>query len=279
MIGNIRAALVTAAVIPLSMLISFIGMRFFGISANLMSLGAIAFGMIVDGAVVMVENILRHIESRLDPHRSLVQVVGDAAHEVQRPVFYAITIIITAYLPIFTLQEVEGRLFSPMAWTVSFALVGALIFSMLLAPVLCSYFFRKNVKEWHNPVLVLLTRGYRHALRWSLRHRFLTLSIPAILLGITIYSVVSGKVGSEFLPHLDEGAIWARGTLAPSTGPAEGERVMRQAVQQVVERESPEPPVSQTRSHGQPLLGPAARVLSGSPAVRRAASNFCRSSR
>src|SRR5262249_34679931 len=152
-----------------------------------------------------------------------------AAHEVQRPVFYAIAIIITAYLPIFTLQQVEGRLFKPMAWTVAFALLGALIFSMLVAPVLSSVLFREGATEWHNPVLAFLRERYRKNVRRAIEHRWVTLGGAALCLAATVYLASSGVIGSEFLPHLDEGAIWVRGTLAPSTGPAEGIRLMHQA--------------------------------------------------
>jgi len=158
-----------------------------------------------------------------------IERISDAAHEVQRPVFYAIGIIITAYLPIFTLQRVEGRLFQPMAWTVAFALLGALIFSMLIAPVLASFAFAKGAKEWHNPGMAFLTECYREAVRWAIRHRIITASVAglAVLLGNLVS--FSGIIGSEFLPHLDEGALWVRGTLAPSTGPDEGIRVANQA--------------------------------------------------
>ncbi len=148
---------------------------------------------------------------------------------MQRPVFYSIGIIITAYLPIFTLQRVEGRLFKPMAWTVSFALLGSLMFSMLIAPVLCSFFFGKHVKEWENPVMVWITNGYRRSLGAAIRLRWITVAFAAAALGGSAYLVFSGAIGSEFLPHLDEGAIWARATLAPSTGPTEGSRLMNQA--------------------------------------------------
>jgi cobalt-zinc-cadmium resistance protein CzcA len=148
---------------------------------------------------------------------------------VQRPVFYSIGIIITAYLPIFTLQRVEGRLFKPMAWTVSFALLGSLLFSMLIAPVLSSFVFGRNVREWHNPVMIWTTNAYRWALARAIRLRWITVGVAALALGISIYLTMSGIIGSEFLPHLDEGAIWARATLAPSTGPTEGARVMAQA--------------------------------------------------
>jgi cobalt-zinc-cadmium resistance protein CzcA len=144
-------------------------------------------------------------------------------------VFYAIGIIITAYLPIFTLQRVEGRLFHPMAWTVAFALLGALIFSIVIAPVLASYAFAHGAKEWHNPLMDFLIKRYSHALRWAIRHRAITIGTCALLVSLGAYLTFSGAIGSEFLPHLDEGALWVRGTLAPSTGPDEGIRVANQA--------------------------------------------------
>ena len=140
-LGNVRGAFIVALTIPFALLFASTCLQLKGIPANLLSLGALDFGMVVDGAVVMVENIIRHL-SHPDPHnRTPKQKIADATHEVQRPVFYAIGIIITAYIPIFTLQRVEGRLFKPMAWTVAFALLGALIFSMIIAPVLASLFF------------------------------------------------------------------------------------------------------------------------------------------
>jgi cobalt-zinc-cadmium resistance protein CzcA len=178
--------------------------------------------MVVDGAVVMVENIVRHLSRHHEGDtRTPMEKIREAAHEVQRPVFYAIGIIITAYLPIFTLQRVEGRLFKPMAWTVAFALLGALMFSMLLAPVLSSIFFRKGTKEWHNPVMTFITRCYRSALGRAIHWRWLTLGVALSGFALTIYLATS-VLGSEFLPHLDEGAIWVRGILAPSTGQTEG---------------------------------------------------------
>src|SRR3984885_3216500 len=228
-LGNIRGALIVAITIPFSLLFASICLDLRHIPANLLSLGALDFGMVVDGAVVMVENIVRHLGHGGGPPRSVVERIREAAHEVQRPVFYAIGIIITAYLPIFTLQSVEGRLFKPMAWTVAFALLGALIFSMLLAPVLSSLLFRRNVREWRNPAMVLLTEGYRKAVRWAIRARWLTVGTGVISLIAVIYLAASGVIGSEFLPHLDEGAIWVRGTLAPSTGPDEGSHVADQA--------------------------------------------------
>ena len=184
--------------------------------------------MIVEGAVVMIENIVRPLShpdsrSRTRPPR---RRSADAAHEVQRPVFYSIAIIITAYLPIFTLQRVEGRLFKPMAWTVAFALLGALMFSMLVAPVLASVVFPKGTKEWHNPLHGLPHRSATHAcLGVAIRWRWVTLAAAVLTLGGHLPA--EPQIGSEFLPHLDEGAIWVRGTLAPSTGPDGRRRAWR----------------------------------------------------
>jgi cobalt-zinc-cadmium resistance protein CzcA len=228
-LGNVRGALIVALTIPFSLLFAATCLQLKQIPANLLSLGALDFGMVVDGAVVMVENIVRHLSRhRQNDTRTPLEKIREAAHEVQRPVFYAIGIIITAYLPIFTLQRVEGRLFKPMAWTVAFALLGALMFSMLLAPVLSSLFFAKGTKEWHNPLMSFLTNRYRAVLSWAIQWRWVTLSVALAGLALTIY--MGGWVlGSEFLPHLDEGAIWVRGTLAPSTGQNEGIAVANQA--------------------------------------------------
>jgi cobalt-zinc-cadmium resistance protein CzcA len=228
-LGNIRSALIVALTIPFSLFFASILLDLNRIPANLLSLGALDFGMIVDGAVVMVENIVRRLELHKHPTASVDETVRAAAHEVQRPVFYAIAIIIISYLPIFTLQRVEGRLFRPMAWTVAFALLGALFFSMLLAPVLSSFIFRKGVKEWRNPVVGWITGRYQATLDWLMPRRVVTWIALAVIWGTTLFLGLSDVIGSEFLPHLDEGAIWARGTLAPSTGPTTGQQIMDQA--------------------------------------------------
>jgi cobalt-zinc-cadmium resistance protein CzcA len=224
-LGNVRGAFIVALTVPFALLFAATCLKLKGIPANLLSLGALDFGMVVDGAVVMVENIVRHLSHQDTSYKTTLERIRNAAHEVQRPVFFAIAIIITAYLPIFTLQRVEGRLFHPMAWTVAFALIGALLFSMLVAPVLSSLLFSKGVKERHNPVMEFLKKRYRKALRWAIEHRLVTVGGAAIGFAITIYLTVGGVIGSEFLPHLDEGALWVRGTLAPSTGPTEGTRL------------------------------------------------------
>ncbi len=228
-LGNLRGAFIVALTIPFALLFASICLDLRHIPANLLSLGALDFGMVVDGAVVMVESIVRHLSHHRRDDITVKEQIRLAAHEVQRPVFYAIGIIITTYLPIFTLQSVEGRLFKPMSWTVAFALLGALIFSMLIAPVLASFFFRNGTTEWENPALKWLTARYRHAAQWAIEHRYVTAGIAALALLTSAGIVFSGIVGSEFLPHLDEGAIWARGTLAPSTGPAESLAIANKA--------------------------------------------------
>jgi cobalt-zinc-cadmium resistance protein CzcA len=229
-LGNVRGALIVSLTIPFALLFASICLDLRHIPANLLSLGALDFGMVVDGAVVMIENIVRHLNRQGErEHSSVIDQIREAAHEVQRPVFYAIGIIITAYLPIFTLQAVEGRLFRPMAWTVAFALLGALLFSIVLAPVLSSFFFARGAKEWHNPFMAWLTHRYRHAVTWAIEHRYVTLGGAVLALCLTGFLAFSGVIGSEFLPHLDEGAIWVRGTLAPSTGPTEGVAVVNKA--------------------------------------------------
>ena len=226
-LGNVRSALIVTFTIPFSLLFAAILLDLNHIPANLLSLGALDFGMVVDGSVVMVENILRHAELGRGK-KTFLEMVGTAAHEVQKPVFFARIIIIVSYLPIFTLQRVEGRLFRPMAWTVAFALLGALLFALLIAPVLCTFLFKDDIKEWHNPALHWLQKRYSHTLDWCFDHLKLTLGIGLAGAGLMLFLFFSGVVGSEFLPHLDEGAIWIRGTLAPSTGPTSSIALARQ---------------------------------------------------
>jgi cobalt-zinc-cadmium resistance protein CzcA len=230
-LGNVRAALIVSFTIPFSLLFASICLDVRHISANLLSLGALDFGMVVDGAVVMIENIVRHLNREDNSHLTPMERIRESVHEVQRPVFYAIAIIITAYMPIFTLQRVEGKLFKPMAWTVAFALLGALTFSMLIAPAMASLLFQSGVKERRNRVMEYLTRHYRAAVTWAVEHRKATVGAAAVLFAISMFLAFGPLIGSEFLPHLDEGAIWVRGTLAPSTGPTESARVAQRARQ------------------------------------------------
>src|SRR5579863_433795 len=219
-LGNARAAFIVALTIPFSLLVASIWLDLSKVPANLLSLGALDFGMVVDGAVVMVENIVRHLSRRQNGSghgangtdaghptaspRTAQQAIREACHEVQRPVFYAIAIIITAYMPIFTLQRVEGRLFRPMALTVAFALLGALTFSILIAPVLSSWLFRNGVSEWRNPAMAALTNGYRKSVRRAIEHRWVTIGVGLAGFSLALFLMFSGVIGSEFLPHLDE---------------------------------------------------------------------------
>jgi len=227
-LGNVRGAIIVALTIPFSLLFASICLSLKGIPANLLSLGALDFGMVVDGAVVMVENIVRHLNRPNHTGQSPQDKIREAAHEVQRPVFYAIGIIITAYLPIFTLQAVEGRLFKPMAWTVAFALLGALTYSIIVAPVMASFLFTKGAKEWHNPVMEFLAARYRKGVTWAIHHRAVPVCVGLAGFVMAIY-LLSSVIGSEFLPHLDEGAMWVRGSLAPSTGPDEALAISNKA--------------------------------------------------
>jgi cobalt-zinc-cadmium resistance protein CzcA len=228
-LGNVRGAIIVALTIPFSLLFASGCLSLVHIPANLLSLGALDFGMVVDGSVVMVENIVRHLNRKETGTATVQDKIRTAAHEVQRPVLFAIGIIITAYLPIFTLQAVEGRLFKPMAWTVAFALLGALIFSMLIAPVLSSLLFTKGAREWENPVLHFVTQRYRKGVTWAIHHRYITAGICLCAFGLSCWLALGGAIGSEFLPHLDEGAMWVRGSLAPSTGPDESLAIANKA--------------------------------------------------
>ena len=243
-LGNVRAALIVALTIPFSLMFASIWLDLSKVPANLLSLGALDFGMVVDSAVVMVENIVRHMSYRqravtgtngttpgpaAPAVKSTLDTIRDAALEVRRPSFYATVIILTAYLPIFTLQRVEGRLFRPMAWTVAFALVGADLFAMMLVPVLSSFSFHKEIREWHNPVMAWLTKWYRGEVRRAINNRWKTIGVGLVGFAVAMYLTFSGTIGAEFLPHLDEGAIWARGAMANSTSLTEGERFATQS--------------------------------------------------
>src|SRR5205085_1763191 len=198
-LGNIRAALITAAVIPLSMLISFLGMRLFGISANLMSLGAIDFGMIVDGAVVMMENAVHRLESEHGDEQP-VDSVRHAAKEVVRPMLFAVVIIIAVYLPILFLQGLEGRMFRPMAITVCAALFGSLLLAMTFVPALASIIFARGVPRkadgTHERWMAALNARYRAVLTWALAHRFITVGSAVVVLAVAFGSLLF--IGTEF---------------------------------------------------------------------------------
>jgi cobalt-zinc-cadmium resistance protein CzcA len=206
---NLRAALIVALTIPLSLLFAFIFMDLRNIPANLLSLGAIDFGIIVDGAVIMTENIMRHLSERKvsEPHR-VVREVQHAAVEVARPLTFAVLIIMTVYLPILTFQRIEGKLFRPMAVTISLAVVGALILTLTLIPVLASYLFRHPPSERESPLLRWLRRPYVPAVKWCVRRPWLPVGGAVGLLVVSLF--VFTLLGKEFLPELDEGDLWLR---------------------------------------------------------------------
>lgn len=217
-LGNVRTALIVTAMLPLSCLVAFTLMKIGGFSANLMSLGglAIGIGMMVDGGVVMVENIYRHLaEAPKENSESVIHIVSIAAQEMGKPIVFAIGIIIIVFLPIFTFEGVEGKLFSPMAFTISFAMLGSLIFSLTLIPVLCTFFLKKGGGE-HEPKLVsFLRQRYSPLLNAALRHRkrVIMTAIGCLLASLALVPFL----GTEFVPALDEGTMMVRATMAPST--------------------------------------------------------------
>ena len=208
---SVRTALIVAVTIPFALLFSFICLDWAHIPANLLSIGAIDFGMIVDGAVVMVENIFRELAARHGQKYDLLEVIRAAAKDVERPIFYAVAVIIAGYLPIYVLTGPSGRLFRPMADTMAFALVGALLCSLTLLPVLCAIFLRKHVKEPKVPIYERIVREYGRLLEISLRHRAAT--VAGCLLVFAASLLMVPFIGAEFMPHLDEGALWVRATM------------------------------------------------------------------
>jgi cobalt-zinc-cadmium resistance protein CzcA len=205
---NMRAALIVALTIPLSLLFAFIFMDLRGIPANLLSLGAIDFGIIVDGAVIMTENIVRHLGGKKPSGPRVLREVQHAAVEVARPLTFAVLIIMTVYLPILTFQRIEGKLFRPMAVTISLAVVGALLLTLTVIPVLCSLLFRRAPSERESPLVRWMRRPYVPLLRWCLRRPLVPIAGAAACLAASIF--VFTLLGKEFLPELDEGDLWVR---------------------------------------------------------------------
>ncbi|TAM80087.1 MAG: efflux RND transporter permease subunit [Acidobacteria bacterium] len=208
---SVRAAIITALTIPLCLLFSFIFLHLEGVSANLLSIGAIDFGILIDGTVVMMENIYRELGLREGQEYDLKEAILHAARDVDRPVFYSVAVIIAGYLPIYALQGASGRLFHPMADTMSYALVGALLLSLTLVPVLISYWFKSGVREKVNRPYEWVKRVYGRQLDWALDHRALTMGVAFAIFGAVMLLVP--LIGGEFMPHLDEGALWVRATM------------------------------------------------------------------
>ena len=205
-LGNFRAGLIVALAIPLSMLFAFSGMLRFGISASLLSLGAIDFGLVVDSSVVMIENCVRHIAHGDNRRRSMIDVVRDAAVEVRKPTMFGELIIMIVYLPILTLEGVEGKLFRPMALTVIFALAGSMVLSLTLMPVLASLMLPKMLDEREPPLIRFLKRLYAPVLRFTMIHKTAVMAFAGIALFVA-FAIIAPNLGSEFVPKLSEGAI------------------------------------------------------------------------
>jgi len=237
-LGNLRAAAIVAMMIPLSLLATFLGLTWRGIPANLLSLGAMDFGIIVDGAVIVVENVFRKLsehEHKTD-RQTVRHLILEAAAEVGRPTFFSMLIIIAAHIPIFTLQRHEGRIFSPMAWTVTSALAGSLLFSLTLVPLLCFYFLRQNLPHRDNWIVRRCKGIYQPALAWALTRprTVLAASVAALALSLALVP----RLGTEFLPELNEGSIWVNANLPAGISVSEATALcarMRDALRRVPE--------------------------------------------
>src|SRR6202795_309867 len=208
---SMRAAVIVALTIPLALLFSFIFLHAHGVAANLLSIGAIDFGIIIDGTLVMVENIFRELGLREGTEYNLNEVILAAAKDVDRPIFYSVAVIIAGYIPIYALSGPSGKLFHPMADTMSVALVGALILTLTFVPVMCSYWFTKGVRERRNRPFEWIKPEYGSELTWCLERPWLTMLLATIILGLTLLLIPF--IGGEFMPHLDEGALWVRATM------------------------------------------------------------------
>jgi cobalt-zinc-cadmium resistance protein CzcA len=231
-LGNIRASLIVTAIIPLSMLVGFIGMRAFGVSANLMSLGAIDFGMIVDGAVVMMENAMRRLQ-RPQPGLAPLEEIRQAAYEVARPIAFAVLIVIAVYLPIFFLEGLEGRMFRPMAITVCSALLGSLVFALTLIPAAASVHFTGKLKEHSEGWFRHVRDAYVRVLQAVIRHRTVTVSVALVLVAASLASL--NYIGTEFMPRLDEGSILVETRKLPGISLTESVTISNR-VEQVIRR-------------------------------------------
>jgi cobalt-zinc-cadmium resistance protein CzcA len=208
---NVRAAVIVALTIPVALLFSFIFLHARGVAANLLSIGAIDFGIIIDGTLVMVENIYRELGLREGQKYELHEVILTAARDVDRPIFYSVAIIIAGYIPIYALTGPSGKLFHPMADTMSIALVGALILTLTFVPVMCSYWFKKGIREPRNKPFEWIKREYGSELKWCLERPWLTMLVATFIFGVSLFLVPF--IGGEFMPHLDEGALWVRATM------------------------------------------------------------------
>jgi heavy metal efflux system protein len=211
---DFRAGLIVAVTIPLSLLFAFLCLNLQNASANLLSIGAVDFGILVDGAIFMVENIFRQIAARRGTPLNVIEIIKDAAAEVDRPLVYAVAVIVVSFLPIYVLSGPSGALFKPMADTMVFALVGSLVVTLTVLPVLCSWFMRKGVQERRNAAYESIKAVYTRGLDYCLARPWGTTIASAMLLAVSLLLIPF--IGAEFMPHLDEGALWVRATM-PST--------------------------------------------------------------
>ena len=226
-LGRVQPAAIVAVIMPLSLLAAFIGLTIKGIPANLLSLGAMDFGIIVDGAVIVVENIFRNASHHRDKYSSFKELVAESASQVGRPTFFSMLIIILAHIPIFTLQRHEGRIFAPMAYTITSALIGSLLFSLTLVPVLCVYLMRQSLPEKDNVLVRATNRIYQRVLKVALARPKTVLAVSVGALATAL--VLVPRLGSEFLPELNEGSIWINFTFPPGISPGEVNRSLRTA--------------------------------------------------
>ena len=208
---SVRAAVIVALTIPLALLFSFIFLHARGVAANLLSIGAIDFGIIIDGTLVMVENIFRELGLREGQEYDLQEVILAAAKDVDRPIFYSVAVIIAGYIPIYALSGPSGKLFHPMADTMSIALIGALILTLTFVPVMCAYWFKRGVRERSNKPFEWVREKYMGELDWCLDHPKTTMFVATVIFGLTLLLIPF--IGGEFMPHLDEGALWIRATM------------------------------------------------------------------
>jgi len=258
-LSNLRASLAVVVVIPLALLATFLGLKVMGVPANLLSLGAMDFGIIVDGAVIVIENIMHRLEKEGEnmPESERRQAIIDAANEVGRPTLFSMLIIIAAHIPIFALQRHEGRIFQPMALSVTTALIGSLIFSLTLVPLLAYWMLRKKLPHGDNRVVATAKRFYEPVLLWALEHRR---KVVAIALGGFVLSIVAAaRLGSEFLPELNEGTFWVNWDMPASLSQEEAARVLRKARQQLLTLPEVRTVVSKA---GQPEDGTDPKTLS-----------------
>ena len=258
-LSNIRASLAVVVIIPLALLSTFIGLKIMGVPANLLSLGALDFGIIVDGAVIVIENVMHRLaerkESMTDDERKTVII--DAANEVGRPTLFSMLIIIAAHVPIFALQRHEGRIFQPMALSVTAALIGSLIFSLTLVPLLSYWMLRKKLPHGDNRVVATCKRVYEPILNWALNRRRVVVAVALAAFALSL--VVASRLGSEFLPELNEGTFWANFDMPSSVSSEEAAKILRLARQALTSVPEVRTAVSKA---GQPEDGTDPKTLS-----------------